>query len=109
MARYVFVVNTNPVDGREQEYNDWYSNRHLADLLALPGVVSARRFMPADAQVVVGVAQPFKYLALYEIETDDLADFIGQLISRTGTDRMPISTALSPTTAAVFWQELKPG
>jgi hypothetical protein len=106
VARYLFVVNSNPAEGREQEYNEWYSKRHIADLLALPGVVSARRFVLADAQLS-DAEHPFKYLALYEVETDDLQDFIGLLISRSGTEAMPISTALSRTTSAVLWKELK--
>jgi hypothetical protein len=105
MARYVFVVSSNPVEGREDEYNDWYSNRHLGDLLALPGVVSARRFALADAQVGA-VPQTFKYLALYEIETDDASNFFSELISRTGTDRLPISTALASGAVAVLWKEI---
>ena len=108
MARYLFVVNTNPAEGREQEYNDWYSNRHLADLRALPGVVSARRFILNDTQLA-DVPRPFKYLALYEVETDDVQDFVGQLISRSGTESMPISTALSRTASAILWKELKSG
>ncbi|MGO9932615.1 MAG: hypothetical protein ACLPV8_12490 [Steroidobacteraceae bacterium] len=106
MARYLFAVDSNPAEGREQEYNDWYSNRHRADLLALPGVVSARRFVLADAQLA-DVPHPFKYLALYEVETDDLHDFIGHLLARAGTEAMPISTALSSGTAAILWKELK--
>jgi hypothetical protein len=105
VARYVFVVSSNPAEGREQEYNEWYSNRHLADLRALPGVVAARRFVLNEVQLA-DVPQAFKYLALYEIETDDLQDFIGQLISRSGTESMPISTALSRTTSAILWKEL---
>lgn len=45
------VVYSNPVEGREQEYNDWYSNQHLNDLLAIPGVISARRFKLSGTQI----------------------------------------------------------
>jgi hypothetical protein len=105
VARHLFVVNTNPVEGREQEYNEWYTTRHIADLLALPGVISARRFVLSDAQLT-DKAHPFKYLALYEIETDDVQDFVARLISRSGTEAMPISSALSLTNSAVIWKEL---
>jgi hypothetical protein len=106
MARFVFVVNTNPVEGREDEYNDWYSNRHLADVLALPGVVSARRFAIADTEAAPAPPS-FKYLALYEVEADDPRGFFDQMIARAGTDRLPISPALSSTASAVLWKELK--
>src|SRR3546814_7682746 len=44
MKEYVYVVRSNPVTGREDEYNRWYSERHLADVMAVPGFVSARRY-----------------------------------------------------------------
>jgi hypothetical protein len=105
VARYLLVVNSNPVQGREQEYNEWYSNRHLADVRALPGVVSARRFVLENAQMSGG-PRPFKYLALYEVETDDLQNFISQLLARTNTESMPISAALGGATSAVWWKEI---
>lgn len=43
MSRHVFAVLTNPVEGREPEFNAWY-DRHLHDILRLPGLVSAQRF-----------------------------------------------------------------
>jgi len=43
MSRHVFAVLTNPVEGREAEFNAWY-DRHLHDILRLPGLVSAQRF-----------------------------------------------------------------
>ncbi len=39
MPHYAYVVHSNPVAGREDEYNDWYSNRHLADVVAVPGAL----------------------------------------------------------------------
>lgn len=105
MGRYVFAVHSNPVEGREEEYNDWYSNRHIQDLLACPGIISARRLMLADQQVRP-VPQPFKYFSLYEIETDDLQGFIDELLSRAGTERMPRGSALGDS-SAVLWKVLQ--
>lgn len=105
MARYVLVVHSNPVDGREQEYNEWYDKRHLADLLALPGVIAARRYTLAQAQVTAA-PQPYRYLALYEIETEDEQGWVRALHARAGTAQMPISEALSKTLSGVLWQAL---
>jgi hypothetical protein len=105
MARYLLVVNSNPAPGREQEYNEWYSNRHLADLRALPGVVSARRFVLENAQMS-DAPRPFKYLAVYEVETDDLQNFVSHLLKRSGTESMPISTALDGASSAIWWKEM---
>ena len=102
MARHILVVHSNAVAGREDEYNDWYSNRHLDDLRALPGVVSARRLKLAGRQM--RTQSSFKYLALYEIEADDVNAVIDELYARIGTERMPRSEALADDVAAVLWE-----
>lgn len=65
MPRGVLLVRTAPADGRESEYNDWYDDTHLGDILKVAGFTSARRF-----RTVTGDDLP--YLALYEVEADDL-------------------------------------
>ena len=102
MGRYVFAVYSNPVAGREQEYNEWYSQRHLQDLLACPGILSARRLTLAHQQFTEVVA-PCKYFSLYEIETDDLQGFIDELLTRAGTELMPRSSALGDS-SAILWK-----
>ena len=47
----------------EAEFNDWYDTEHLPERLAIPGFVSARRWV-ADAKPGQG-----KYLATYELES----------------------------------------
>ena len=37
MQDYVYVVRSGPVAGGDEAYNDWYTNVHLADVLAVPG------------------------------------------------------------------------
>jgi hypothetical protein len=56
MARHTFVVFTNPTEGQEDEYNDWYDNTHLSDVLKVEGFVAAQRFKLADTEP----AQEFK-------------------------------------------------
>src|SRR3546814_6178862 len=85
MPRYAFVVQTNAVEDRDEEFNAWYSGPHLADLRRLPGVVSARRFRIADTQIR-DQASPHRYLAIYEIETDDPQSFTRALLARAGTE-----------------------
>src|SRR5258708_6202832 len=45
--RGIFLVFTNPVDGME-EYNRWYDEKHVSDLLKVPGIVRAYRLNAAD-------------------------------------------------------------
>ncbi len=68
MQKWLIVVESNCTDSaREQEFNEWYNNTHLPDVLELPEVVRAVRFENVDP--AEGRA---RYLALYEMETDDL-------------------------------------
>ena len=72
MARYLLFAYSDCKDpAREEEFNDWYDNVHLPDMLEVPGMISATRW--ASAKPAEG--QRRKYLALYELETDDLAEF----------------------------------
>jgi len=44
MAKYTFVVLTNPTSSKEAEYNEWYNKQHIPDVLNVPGFVAAQRF-----------------------------------------------------------------
>ena len=103
MARFCLVVYTKPVEGREQEYNDWYSNQHLNDLLAIPGVLSARRFKLSGTQMPNKQPSNYPYLAIYDIEAESVTDFINEMEVRGADGRMPISAALSMDVVAQFW------
>jgi hypothetical protein len=107
MAKYTFMVLTNPVEGQEDTNNDWYTNRHLADVLNVPGFVSAQRFKLADAQRG-GSTQPWRYLALYQIETDDLTKTLATLSERSGTEAMVLSDALAPERMAFVYEAITP-
>ena len=105
MARFSFVVYSNPVEGREQEYNDWYSNQHLKDLLAIPGVTAARRFKLSGTQIH-DAAQTYQYLAIYDIEADDVSSFIKEMMLRTASGEIARSPAMSSDLLPLFWEAL---
>jgi hypothetical protein len=105
MARFSFVVYSNPVEGREQEYNDWYSNQHLKDLLAIPGVLAARRFKISATQIREA-AQPYQYLAIYDIEADDVPSFVKELTLRTASGAITRGSAMSNDISPLFWEAL---
>lgn len=93
MSRYAYVVYSNPVPGREDEYNDWYSNRHLADVVAVPGFVSAQRFCLTD--VVPDNLPLQKYMAIYTMDTDAPGKTLEHLTSLVETGAMFMSEAFS--------------
>jgi len=100
MRRYVFVVMTNPVEGRDREYNQWYDEIHLKDVCSFPGFRGARRYRLADGE------SKHRYLALYEMETDDPKRDLDALTAAAGTDRMRMTDALdlASATTALFEQ-----
>lgn len=69
MGRYVLVVHSNAVAGTDADFNDWYDNVHLGEVLELAGFVAAERFQ-LEGDPLAGSAQ-HRYLALYELDTDD--------------------------------------
>ena len=109
MKKYTYVVLTRPVTGKEEEYNDWYDNRHLADVVAVPGFTGAERYRAASG--VSGVGDPqMPYLALYTIETDNLQGTLDAMMARSGTDAMPISDALDTSSVyAVIYEAMDNG
>jgi hypothetical protein len=68
---YYHIVFTPFVDGKEDEFNAIYDKYHAPELAALPGFTGAQRMILArpDTASIKGT----KYLALFTVETSDLA------------------------------------
>ena len=100
MAKYLMVVPSSAKAGRDDDYNSWYDSTHLADICSLPGVTSGRRY---DAQPDVSLAPPpARYLAIYEIETDDVAAVLAEMGRRAAGGEMSMSDALDIESAKIW-------
>ena len=87
MAKYVLLVLTRPASpDREDEFNAWYNGTHLPQVLASIGFTSARRLRAVEPKGPA--APPQDYLALYEVETDDLAATLADAGARAGDGRI---------------------
>jgi len=71
--RYLHLVFANPIPGEEAEFNDFYSNVHMGDLVQLPGWTGAQRF-----RIVTTVQPPLStagyghgYLIVWELESTE--------------------------------------
>jgi hypothetical protein len=95
MSSYKLVVFSNPSPGAEEEFNDWYDNTHLEDLLRVDGVISAQRFVIEGAFGETNVGAKYKYLAIYDIDTDDIKAVMAEMEKRSGTEQMALSEAFS--------------
>lgn len=64
-GRAIFLVYTDLADDRHtEEFNTWYDTRHLPQLMTIPGILDAARY--------VAVKGGPKYLAVYELENADV-------------------------------------
>jgi len=74
MPRAMMLVASNSTDkNRIDDFNEWYA-LHVQELLSLDGIVSATRWEPSPHQLMPGMdgIDGRGFLALYEIECDDL-------------------------------------
>lgn len=102
MATTLLVVLTSPVEGREDEYNDWYTNSHLDDVLKAAGFTAAQRFSFVPSKLSRNPAAP--YLAIYEVDADRREEAERLLLETANTPAMPISDAMAPK-AITWWYE----
>ncbi len=102
MGKYKLLVLTNAINGRDDEFNRWYDNQHIPDALDVPGYITAQRFRLADTQMAGAPASRWRYLAIYEIESDDLKATMNESMSRAGTGRMPQSDAADHASSTIF-------
>ena len=94
MKEAVLVVLTNPVSTEQEEaFNNWYDQVHVPDVLKVPGFVAARRYRVSDVQLE-GSGGDHRYLALYEIEGDDLAAARDALTTAASDGSMELHQAL---------------
>ncbi|MDG1204540.1 MAG: hypothetical protein P8N51_04140 [Pseudomonadales bacterium] len=79
--RTLYIVRSNPLEGREADFNQWYSDIHLPEVMKIEGFLSANRFKLADVQVVT--AQAHGYMVIYEIDSNDVPGTLRNLRQAT--------------------------
>lgn len=113
MSAHLLLVLTDAVDGREDEYNEWYTNRHVPDVLGLDGFVSGQRFRLEQPKPGSGEpAPPHQYLSVFEVAEGRLdearAALVGSRAERVEAEAagreplVPVSPALAGP-RAVYW------
>jgi len=69
-----------------EEYHTWYDEVHLGEVLALDGIVAARRLAP--------VADAGPFVAIYELEAEDLTAVVADLMNAVADGRVAMSSAI---------------
>ena len=94
MARYSWVCLSGPRAGSEAEFIRWYEDEHIPQILAIQGFVEAKRFK-IDPALTQGVAaQPWRFMVIYELETDDIGATLASVTQAVEAGRMLISGAV---------------
>ncbi len=105
MKSYTFVVLTQPVEGREDDYNAWYNDIHLPDLVKMPCVKSAQRYKLVTSDKLPGFSHP--YMAMYQIETDDIEAVDAAIRAAAGTPAMRVTDAMDrPLNKSAYFEKI---
>jgi hypothetical protein len=106
MTEYKLVVMSKPVAGRVDDYDDWYENTHLDDVLRIPGVIGAQRF--ELAYPLSGEPPEARYLAIYDIVSDDIEKTLEPFNTLANTPAMMISDAMDSDIQALLYRASAP-
>lgn len=98
-GRAILVVYTKPVEGREDEFNTWYSDVHLPEVVRLNGFVTARRFRFVPS-VKEEPAPDLPFLAIYEIEEGRLEEARTALAEALQSSRIAVEEGRPPVLAS---------
>jgi hypothetical protein len=83
MQRGILAVQTDPKPGEEDQFNVWYDSAHVPEILATEGFVLGRRFRAIRAPGDAGAPGDWSnYLAVYDIESHDVAVSYASLLER---------------------------
>lgn len=103
MAKALLFVESRPATpAQADEYNDWYQTVHLKEVCAIPGFVAASRYRQADAQPMDG-SPSGTFLAIYEVESDDLPATYAALIGAAESMNMSESLGMDPMPTMTTW------
>jgi hypothetical protein len=71
MENWINFHETHCYSAKEKDFNEWYNEIHLPDVIDTPGYVAATRYKINEFKKGRG-----SYLAVYEIETDNIDETI---------------------------------
>ncbi|MGD0700577.1 MAG: hypothetical protein ABSA02_11910 [Trebonia sp.] len=98
MPKGLMLVQSVPSDpAREDEYNAWYAGKHIPEVLEIPGIVSARRY-----KLVGRKGQDPAYLAIYELDADDVRAPLRELGARASSGAIEMSDVLQQDPAPII-------
>ena len=107
MAKGLFLAWLNPVDDdHDAELNVWYDGTHIAEVrAAIPSITAVHRYRTAG---LPGGQQPaHRYLAVYEMDSADIAAAAQALAAAGSEGRMQMTDAIDYASAppVIHWYQ----
>ncbi|WP_068154789.1 DUF4286 family protein [Rhodococcus phenolicus] len=102
--RTLYLVQSNPLTGRDDEFNEWYDTIHVPEVVATPGMVSAQRYRIMDTEMSRLAGKPaHRYLVVYEMDEDpDIV--MARVREQVASGAMRMHDALDMESVAMsFW------
>jgi hypothetical protein len=110
----LLLVKIDPPKERENEWNEWYNNTHIAARLSLPGFLSARRYTKMEnlPNVTTMAGEP-KYFALYDMANVNLLnnEYYKKLREKElarGPDSFDVTISKLPKFARGVYEQIYP-
>ena len=89
MPRFTYTILNTALPGREEEFIEWYSGRHLKDVCKFEGVLSGKLFK-LDFHRVYDLETPqWTVMTVYELECDEPGPLIDRIKAASGSPDMP--------------------
>ena len=87
MKKHLLFAFTNPIEGKEAEYNHWYDTVAMPTYKSLPGLIPLGRFDLVDIKPMFDfdAGSQYKYASLYYFEADDAEAFMETLKAALAT------------------------
>ena len=84
MSKAVMYVESRPVSAeRDAEFNTWYEEVHIPEVVTLDGFVGARRF--------ARTSEDGPYTAMYEIDADDVDAVVQAMFEAVTSGKLHMS------------------
>jgi hypothetical protein len=85
MAKTLLLAWSTPAsEETDAEFNRWYTETHVPELrAAIPSITSVNRYR-LTPELGAAVPAAGRYLAVYELDSDDAGEAAAQLIEATG-------------------------
>ncbi|GAA5056835.1 hypothetical protein HNP84_007111 [Thermocatellispora tengchongensis] len=86
MAKALMLTWTSPASGDAEAFEEWYTTTHIPDVrAAIPSVTRVTRYELVDP---AAAGPSNRYLAVYELDEDDVRDAAAKLSQAVGAGRV---------------------